>query len=65
MILRCDYGILLALATLGDATHIGLFLFVPHHPRRQRQEVSAKSQRRIADIFAKIFANVNTAFSLG
>ncbi len=39
---RHDNATLLALATLGDTTQIGSFLFVSQHQRWQRQEVVAK-----------------------
>jgi nucleoside permease NupC len=50
-----------ALANLASITIIGSSLFVLCHPRRPRQVGMEKSQRKIRDIFAKNFANVNAA----
>jgi hypothetical protein len=52
----------LALATLGDATHIGLFLFFVAPPKVAKESTSVSLSRVIvAGIIALTFANVNTA----
>ncbi len=54
--LRCHAAILsplLALGTLNDATQIGSFLFLPHHPRWPRQVVETELPCGIARVFPK------------
>jgi hypothetical protein len=53
-----DCAAQLALPTLGDATPIGLFLFVLCHPRWPRQVGVVESRHGIADIFAFALAKV-------
>ncbi len=53
--------IVLALATLGDATQIGLFLFMPLCPRWPRQVSNDCCCRRH---YSVTFANVNDPLSL-
>jgi hypothetical protein len=50
---------MLALATLGNATQIGSFSYLSHHPRWSRKRQYCLSSVAGTDSFKKNFANVN------